>query len=280
MEDLFRQILQKAVTKQVSDIYLKVEAQTIAVMYLLPDGQTSFETLPYMQGMALIRFIKFQAHLNLAETRRPQAGHWCYELTSQTLQLRISAVGDFKQTESLVLRIIYPVRMIQTQLIQNAAFMAFGQALQQKNGLFLIGGAMGAGKSTTLACLVQHYLHEQIVLSIEDPVEIEQRHVLQLQVNQLAQMTYASLFKLALRHHPHVIVIGEIRDAQTAQLVVQAALTGHCILTTMHALNLEGMRQRLLNLGINRQDLSYALTGLAFQKRQNQHVNFDVELVR
>ncbi|WP_307994910.1 ATPase, T2SS/T4P/T4SS family [uncultured Weissella sp.] len=280
MLDLFSKLITKAVKQVASDIYFRPQAQEIMVGFLTPNGYVTQPSLRLEIGQALIRFLKYEAHLDLAENRRPQAGQWTYKYQEHHLHLRISTVGDFMLAETMVIRIIYPLVQIAGPLQHNTAVQIFGKRMRHSTGLWVIGGAMGAGKSTSLAYLIQHFLADQVVLSIEDPVEITQPAVLQLQVNDQADMTYAQLFKLALRHHPQVIVIGEIRDAQTAAQVVEAALCGHLILTTIHALGLNEIVQRFLNLGVGIGDLNQVLTGLAFQVRQRQNFEFSYQFLK
>ncbi|RRG18009.1 competence protein ComG [Weissella viridescens] len=280
MFEIFSDMLSVAVERNASDIYLRAHNHQMTVGMLTAQGYLKRPALPIEVGRSLIRFVKYEAHLDLAECRRPQAGHWTVKVKKQTVHLRVSTVGDYTLAETMVIRVIYPLQHIEAYLQQNEAIQTFGERMRHNTGLWVIGGAMGAGKSTTLAYLVQHFLADRVVLSIEDPVEIMQPAVLQLQVNEQAGMTYAQLFKLALRHHPQVIVIGEIRDAQTAAQVIEAALSGHLILTTIHALGLDELRQRFLNLGITAGDLNQALTGQAFQTRQGQHLQFRYQFLK
>lgn len=280
MQHYFDGILRKAVRKQATDIYFKISETHMTLAIMSPLGYELMDALDLESGAALIRYVKYQSHLDLAESRRPQAGHWCVTCNKQILHLRTSTVGDFKGAESLVIRIIYPLNGLERHMQQNSALENFGFGLVNRTGLMIIGGAMGAGKSTTMAYLIDHFLVKRSILSIEDPVEIEQPAVLQLQVNVAANMTYPNLLKLALRHHPQVIVIGEIRDTQTAKVVVEAALSGHLILTTVHALGLAEIKQRLVNLGVRPDDFELGVTGIAFQERTASQLSFSYQFLR
>lgn len=125
---------------------------------------------------------------------------------------------------------------------------------------------MGAGKTTTMYQLARQLLPKQVVLTIEDPVEIDHPGFIQLQVNELAGMDYESLLKLGLSHRPDVFIIGEIRDSQTAAMSVQAALSGHLVLGTIHARNAYGVVSRLQQLGIDSYYLQQVLTAVSYQR--------------
>ena len=133
-------------------------------------------------------------------------------------------------------------------------------------GLYLFAGPVGSGKTTLMHELVQERFKGQQVISIEDPVEIKQDNVLQLQVNQAIDMTYDNLIKLSLRHRPDVLIIGEIRDKETARAVIRASLTGVTVLSTIHAKSVAGVYERLLDLGVDKSELDNALQGIAYMR--------------
>lgn len=135
-----------------------------------------------------------------------------------------------------------------------------------KNGLIVFSGPMGSGKTTTMYNLARKLANEKHVMSIEDPIEIYEPNFLQLQVNNKAQMSYSELLKVALRHHPDVFLIGEIRDNMTAKVAINAALSGHLILTTVHARNVYGVYQRLKNLGISDEELQQTMQVISYQR--------------
>ncbi|EPC49556.1 type II secretory pathway/competence component, ATPase, partial [Lacticaseibacillus paracasei subsp. paracasei Lpp123] len=146
--------------------------------------------------------------------------------------LRLSSVADFRGGESLVVRIIkgIPDAAGARHLLDRLLGI-----LLQKRGMLTLAGPTGSGKTTLLYQLATRLAESRMVLSIEDPVEINQPQFLQLQVNPEADMTYPQLLKAALRHRPDVLLIGEIRDRQTAQSACEAAISGHIVLATVHA---------------------------------------------
>ena len=179
---------------------------------------------------SLIGHFKFVAGMMVGEKRRSQLGSCDYDCgDGQRVSLRLSTVGDYR-------------------------------------GLYLFAGPVGSGKTTLMHELVQERFKGQQVISIEDPVEIKQDHVLQLQVNQAIDMTYDNLIKLSLRHRPDVLIIGEIRDKETARAVIRASLTGVTVLSTIHAKSVAGVYERLLDLGVDKSELDNALQGIAYMR--------------
>src|SRR5699024_1474974 len=146
-----------------------------------------------------------------------------------------------------------------------AQFKTMKQWLKQDSGIILLTGPTGCGKSTTMYSLLESMLNEQSfqAITLEDPVERKLDHVIQVEVNERAGITYQSGLKAALRHDPDVLLIGEIRDSETAAFAFEAALTGHLVLSTLHAKDAPGTIERLLDLGINRVDIMQTLIAVA-----------------
>ncbi|GAP02477.1 type II secretory pathway/competence component, ATPase [Fructobacillus pseudoficulneus] len=204
--------------------------------------------------------IKYRAALYLTEDRRPQLGRFDF----QAGFIRVSTVGDFLDRESLVLRLIYPQL---GKLFWHFPAQWHDLVTQKiENGLLVIAGPTGSGKTTTLYRLLESWAKRQMVLTVEDPVEIHQPDFLQLQVNELAGIGYPDLIKVALRHRPDILVIGEIRDLKTAQAALDAALSGHLVLTTLHANSEIGVLSRLVNLGLDERRVREALSKTVYQR--------------
>ena len=203
--------------------------------------------------------------MSMSEHRRPQAGTLHRFLFNSKIDLRLSTVGDYLCRESMVLRIIYRLNHNNYQLV---APLQWSQLLKliQGQGLVLFSGPMGSGKTTTMYRLLREECSNQVVLTIEDPVEIEEPSFLQLQVNVQAQMNYQNLIKLGLRHRPQVFIIGEIRDYETAQAAIEAALSGHLVLSTIHVKSASGVVSRLKQLGIADYYIDQALLGACYQR--------------
>lgn len=231
-------------------------------------------------GEQLLTYLKFHANMVVSENRRPQVGSLAWQTAEMPVDLRLSTVGDFAGRESLVVRLIYPYDTLQ------ATYLAAGQsrqlsALSHRRGLILFAGPTGSGKTTAMYAMATQLAGNSVVLSIEDPVEIRESQFIQLQVNAAAGMTYEALIKVGLRHRPDVFIIGEIRDALTAQAAVRASLSGHLVLSTVHAKNAQGTVTRLRELGVAEDVLRQGLTAACYQRlipRQHQGpaVLFDI----
>ena len=204
------------------ELYMRVGQERRLIDVYRPDFMAS-----------LIGHFKFVAGMMVGEKRRSQLGSCDYDCgDGHLVSLRLSTVGDYRGLESLVIRILHSER--RELVYWNQGIQPIKDALDYR-GLYLFAGPVGSGKTTLMHELVQERFKGQQVISIEDPVEIKQDNVLQLQVNQAIDMTYDSLIKLSLRHRPDVLIIGEIRDKETARAVIRASLTGVTVLSTIHA---------------------------------------------
>ena len=227
------------------ELYMRVGQERRLIDVYRPDFMAS-----------LIGHFKFVARMMVGEKRRSQLGSCDYDCgDGHLVSLRLSTVGDYRGLESLVIRILHSER--RELVYWNQGIQPIKDALDYR-GLYLFAGPVGSGKTTLMHELVQERFKGQQVISIEDPVEIKQDNVLQLQVNQAIDMTYDSLIKLSLRHRPDVLIIGEIRDKETARAVIRASLTGVTVLSTIH--------ERLLDLGVDKSELDNALQGIAYMR--------------
>ena len=258
-------LLQEAISLKASDIFFfpkndryQIKVNVLGTNRIIKECSKEF-------GGQLINYLKFQSNMEIKKKRRPQLGSWIYSDEKNEVFCRLSSVGDFLGNESLVVRLIFPSTFFE----ENYFFEEQIYTLQKaciKNGLIVFSGPMGSGKTTTMYNLARKLANEKHVMSIEDPIEIYEPNFLQLQVNNKAQMSYSELLKVALRHHPDVFLIGEIRDNMTAKVAINAALSGHLILTTVHARNVYGVYQRLKNLGISDEELQQTMQVISYQR--------------
>lgn len=258
-------ILNTAIEKRSSDIYILPQGNQYLVQYCTDGVYQQFERLTVEQAEIYINLFKFNANMNISEKRRPQMGTWNYKWDDIEVNCRLSSVGNFLNQESLVIRLIYQINDLTKQRYFDS--MQWEKIIQMclRRGLILFSGPTGSGKTTSMYELLKCFIDQQI-LCIEDPIEIFQPDVLQLQVNEQAGMTYDELIKVALRHHPEIFVIGEIRDVKTAQAAIRAALSGHLVLSTVHATSASGAIGRLLNLGVSKQELMQVLKMVNYQR--------------
>ena len=207
--------------------------------------------------------------MDIGERRRPQNGALTVVNNAITISLRLSTLPTSYQ-ESLVIRILpensyHPLS--QLSLFPQTTKKLFS-LLKHSHGLIIFTGPTGSGKTTTLYSLLHETkkVFNRNIISLEDPIEKKSKDVLQVQVNEKAGITYASGLKAILRHDPDIIMVGEIRDAETAKIAVRASLTGHLVLTTMHTRDSKGAIYRLLEFGVSLQEIEQTLIAIAAQR--------------
>lgn len=215
------------------------------------------------EAQQLITRFKFLGGMDVGERRKAQLGALSYPIASGDQRIRISTVGDYQGRESLVLRFLYTVDQ------QHISYF-FPEDMQnilaatRYRGLYLFAGPTGSGKSTLMYQIANEAQGQ--VITIEDPVEIEAADFLQLQTNLKISQDYDELIRLSLRHHPELLIIGEIRNRETAQAAVRAALTGHRVFATIHARGVKETRTRLTELLGETTSLNHALQGVIYQR--------------
>ncbi|WP_179394929.1 ATPase, T2SS/T4P/T4SS family [Lacticaseibacillus absianus] len=254
MDDLMA-VLRAAVAARASDLYLLPQAAGYAVILRVPTGLAPLPAVSLAVGRRWLNYLKYQGGMNVTEHRRVQLG--AYTPPSLGVPLRLSTVADHSGAETLVARLMHGVPPLDewtTPVITQL------MAVVASRGLLALCGPTGSGKTTLLYQLATALAADQIVMTVEDPVEIVQPQFLQLQVNPEAAMSYAALLKAALRHRPDVLLIGEIRDHETAQQACEAAISGHLVLTTVHARSAALVAMRLQGLGVAPALVTAALT--------------------
>ena len=263
VQEIAQSIIRMASNAEAQDIYFVPRVSDYQLFLRVGDERRFVETYSQEQMVAVISHVKFMAGMNVGERRRSQLGSCDYSLGDTVLSLRLSTVGDYRGYESLVIRLLHnedrELRFWFDQL----------QELEEKvskRGLYLFAGPVGSGKTTLMHALAKKKFSGQQVMSIEDPVEIKQEEMLQLQLNEAIGMTYDSLIKLSLRHRPDLLLIGEIRDTETARAVIRASLTGVTVFSTIHAKSIPGVYERLLELGVNEEELRIVLQGICYQR--------------
>ncbi|WP_251547158.1 competence type IV pilus ATPase ComGA [Limosilactobacillus caecicola] len=268
--------------QQVTDAYLLPMGNRYRFLFNHGQEVSDEQSLSPDLGQKIITYLKYQANMAVSEHRRPQAGAWRWQYQSHQIDIRLSTVGDFQGQESLVLRFIYPLNLREYRMVEPGQWTKL-QQLTIGQGLLLFAGPMGSGKTTTMYRLLREQAVDKVILTIEDPVEITEPRFVQLQVNTMAGMDYPALLHLGLRHRPQVLIIGEIRDAATAQCAIEAALSGHLVLATIHAKSARGVVPRLRQLGIADYYIDQALLGACYQRiipvqgRRQRAVFFDLQ---
>ncbi|WP_413527419.1 competence type IV pilus ATPase ComGA [Marinilactibacillus psychrotolerans] len=253
-----------------SDIHILPEEKHYSAYFRLYGRMEKQFFLDMEEGKRLISYFKFISNMDVGERRKPQSGSLSYELNNKFIDLRFSTITNYHAKESLVIRLLQEKK--RTDLYKSSFFKYELEQLQTlmtfKSGLIVFSGPVDSGKTTTIYQLVKNRISDdkQQVVTVEDPVEIHEEQFLQTEVNEKAGITYEHLLKSSLRHHPDVLIVGEIRDEETAKMVIRGALTGHLIIASVHAKNTEGVISRLMELGISIELLKQTIIGITFQK--------------
>ena len=247
VQEIAQAIIRRAHQEEAQDIYFVPRAREYQLYLRIGDERRFVQSYEREQMAAVISHFKFVAGMNVGERRRSQLGSCDYALGDIVLSLRLSTVGDYRGDESLVIRLLH------NQERELRFWFDQLQELEEKvsgRGLYLFSGPVGSGKTTLMHALAKGKFAGQQVMSIEDPVEIKQEEVLQLQLNEAIGMTYDSL----------------IRDQETARAVVRASLTGVTVFSTIHAKSIPGVYERLLELGVSEEELKIVLQGVCYQR--------------
>lgn len=263
-------LIEEALQLGASDIHI-MPMNTDYQIYMRCQGQlVEWENQPIAWGKQLISYFKFLADMDVGEKRRPQSGAMSYTAMDEIVELRFSTMTNVKLLESLVIRVL---RInLQEQESLNVLFPQAYEVLRglmyRKSGLVLFSGPVGSGKTTTIYQLLrERYRQDAIqIITMEDPVEIHEEHFLQVEVNERADIGYDTIIKASLRHHPDILMIGEIRDEETARMAIRGALTGHLMIATIHAKNALGVLGRLQELQVTSEQLSQTLIGVTSQR--------------
>lgn len=264
---IVEQLLEKAVRVHATDIHFHPAEKETSIHFRILGKRMYESTIPTFQYEHLLTYFKFTAGMDIDESRKPQDGSILRDFTNLgKFTLRLSTL-PLPTLESLVIRILPQEEILSLDelfLFPNQ-FRSLLDMTDEKSGVILITGPTGSGKTTTLYALLNSLNKNKSyqTITLEDPIEKRLEGVIQVQINEQAGITYHTGLKAALRHDPDILMVGELRDEATARFAFQAALTGHLILSTLHAKNTIGTVHRLLDLGINKQDLLQSLLAVA-----------------
>jgi general secretion pathway protein E len=262
-------IMQRAIETRASDIHIEPFEQTLKVR-LRVDGVLKEIDAPSVKSTAaVISRIKIMAKLNIAERRLPQDGRIKVQMLGKELDLRVSTIPTM-YGESVVIRLLDKENTVFDFAALGFAgrhLQQFIEVLSQPHGIILITGPTGSGKSTTMyAALKQLNTSERKIITVEDPVEYQMEGVNQIQAKPQIGLTFASALRSIVRQDPDVIMIGEMRDLETARIAVQSALTGHLVLSTLHTNDAAGGVTRLLDMGLEEYLLTSTVNGILAQR--------------
>ena len=263
VQEIAQKIIATAKKKGAQDIYFIPKEATYELHMRIGDERCLVDSYEFNVLAAVISHFKFVAGMNVGEKRRSQLGSCDYQYDEKVSSLRLSTVGDYRGHESLVIRLLHDEEQDLHFWFQDIGEL--GKQYRQR-GLYLFAGPVGSGKTTLMHELAKSLFKGQQVMSIEDPVEIKQEDMLQLQLNEAIGLSYENLIKLSLRHRPDLLIIGEIRDSETARAVVRASLTGATVFSTIHAKSIRGVYERLLELGVTEEELAVVMQGVCYQR--------------
>lgn len=246
-------IISQAVSDRASDIHIEPQKDGLRIRYRIDGILHDVVTLPLGVHAALLSRIKVQANMNIAERRRPQNGRFASTVNDRQVDFRVATI-ETNHGEMAVLRVLdksASLFQLDELGILRDALEVYQRVLQSPFGMIPISGPTGSGKTTTLyASVNQLNVKERNIMTIEDPIEYHFEDINQIQVNRPAGIDFATGLKAIMRLDPDVILVGEIRDIETAATAVQAALTGHLVITSVHANDAVGALLRLIDLGM------------------------------
>ena len=262
-------LIEQAVKDRASDIHIEPQEHGLEVRYRVDGLLQNAASLPISLHPALVSRIKVLAGMNIAERRRPQDGQFSKRLGDKDIDVRV-ATSESLCGEMMVLRILDKSASLFD--LSELGFLLgsldiYKKLLSRKFGLILVSGPTGSGKTTTLYASINTMdKKHQNIITVEDPIEYRFQGINQMQVNNKAGLTFATGLRAIMRLDPNIILVGEIRDTETAKMAVQAALTGHLVLSTIHANDTGAVLLRLIDLGVEPFLIWSAVAGVIAQR--------------
>src|SRR5216117_767480 len=262
-------IISEGILSRSSDIHIEPEEGGVAVRYRIDGVLRQVMKIPRQAGLPLISRIKIMSSLDIADRLRPQDGRARVAVNGQPIDLRVSTLPA-QLGEKVVIRILdsrATVKSLDTLGLNPGEADAIKRLLENHEGILLVTGPTGSGKTTTLYSAINQIKSEGVnIVTVEDPVEYRMQGIVQVQVQEKAGLTFAAALRSILRHDPHVVRVGEIRDKETAQIAVQASLTGHLVLSTLHTNDASNAVTRLVDIGVEAYKIAASLRGVVAQR--------------
>jgi general secretion pathway protein E len=262
-------IITRAIDSRASDIHIEPFEDEIKVRYRIDGVLQEVETIPKKLQAAIISRIKIMAKLNIAEKRLPQDGRIKLKVGEQEIDLRVSTI-PILYGESIVMRILRKEGIVidlEKLGFDGATLSIFNELIKKPNGIVLVTGPTGSGKTTTLyGALDKINLPGSKIITVEDPIEYHLKGVNQIQVKPQIGLNFANTLRHIVRQDPDIIMIGEVRDLETAEIAIQSALTGHLVFSTLHTNDAPSAITRLLDMGVEHFLLSSTVRGILAQR--------------
>ncbi|HVX83554.1 MAG TPA: ATPase, T2SS/T4P/T4SS family [Phycisphaerae bacterium] len=266
---LVNYILTTSISHKASDIHVEPDGKIVRVRYRIDGVLRELMTQKITLQPAMVSRIKVMAKLDIAEKRRPQDGRIPVAINGREIDIRVSTLPT-TGGEKVVMRILDSANLVfdLNQLgFRDPLIEKFKRMLDRPHGLLLVTGPTGSGKTTTLYSALQMLKSpEKNIVTIEDPVEYQLGMINQVQVNHTIDLTFAAVLRSVLRQDPNVIMLGEIRDNETARVAVEASLTGHLVLSTLHTNDSVGAITRLINIGVEPFLVASSVIGVVAQR--------------
>jgi type IV pilus assembly protein PilB len=262
-------VLFQAVQDRASDIHFEPFEDEFKIRYRVDGALYEMAPPPKHLALPVVSRIKVMANLNISERRLPQDGRVTFNLGPRTIDLRVSTLPT-QFGESVVLRVLDRSAVnleVESLGLPKYIYDYVLDAIQRPNGIFVVTGPTGCGKTTTLySCLRRVNTIDSKLLTAEDPVEYDIEGIMQVAINDAAGMTFSKALRSFLRQDPDIIMVGEMRDLETAQISIQASLTGHLVLSTLHTNDAPGAVTRLVDMGVEPFLISSTLMGVLGQR--------------
>jgi len=262
-------IISEGILSRASDIHVEPEEGGVAVRYRIDGVLRQVMKIPRQAGLPLISRIKIMSSLDIADRLRPQDGRARVAVNGQPIDLRVSTLPA-QLGEKVVIRILdsrATVKSLDSLGLNAGEAEAIKRLLENHEGIMLVTGPTGSGKTTTLYSCINQIKSEGVnIVTVEDPVEYRMQGIVQVQVQEKAGLTFAAALRSILRQDPNVVLVGEIRDKETAQIAVQASLTGHLVLSTLHTNDAANAVTRLVDIGVEAYKIAASLRGVVAQR--------------
>lgn len=267
--EIANEIIMDAVNKGASDIHFDPSQDSLKIRFRIDGVLSDYSIVPSKYKRNMISRIKMIAGMNIMETRLPQDGAIKSKIGDRFLDLRVSSLPT-NNAEKIVIRILdYSMSLagLDNLGFSEDAMEKINRLIKIPNGIILVTGATGTGKSTTLYSILQKLNTEEVnIITVEDPVEIDIEGINQVQTQSEIGLTFATILRSILRQDPNIIMIGEIRDNETARIAVRASITGHLVLSSLHTNNSLNTIERLTDMDVERYLLGSSLEGIISQR--------------